>query len=33
MVCGDNVVVVCEDGLMCGVDVTVFVVETPYDFE
>ena len=33
LVCGDSVVVVCKDGLVCGVDVTVFVVQTSYKFE
>ena len=32
IVCGDIVVPVCEDGLACGVIVTVFVVETAYKF-
>ena len=33
MVCGDSVVVVSKDGLVCGVVVAVFVVETAYEFE
>ena len=33
LVCGDSVVVVFKDGVMCGVDVTVFVIENVYEFE
>ena len=33
MVCGDSAVVVSKDGLVCGVVVAVFVVETAYEFQ
>ena len=33
LVCGDSVVSVCKDSLVCSVDVTVFVVQSSYEFE
>ena len=33
LVCGDSVVPVCNDGLVCGMVVTLFAVETACEFE